>query len=99
MTATKKKEPKMAHKSIDQILEDKDYQTQVIVMQLKSGIETLSARMSRMEASIDNLAGTVTTGLEKVNDRMWTNMYWIMGILLGGFAGMFAIIAHGFHWY
>jgi hypothetical protein len=31
--------------------------------------------------------------------EMWRNFRWLLGVMLGGFSGAFALLAHGLHWF
>jgi hypothetical protein len=37
--------------------------------------------------------------LDRSDGELWHNFRWFLGIMLGGFAGVLAVVAHGFHWF
>ena len=62
------------------------------------------SRITRLEVTIENINQTLASinrnlehidaKIEKLNDRLWTNFFW----MIGGFASILAVIAHAFHW-
>ncbi len=65
-------------------------------------------RTTRLEGAIENINTTIidiknTLGriegrLDKLDSRLWMFMLLIMTTLLGSFAGIWKMMAHGFHW-
>ena len=49
------------------------------------------SRLSKVEATMENINDNLSA--IKIDFR------WLFGLMITGFAGMFAIMAHGFHWY
>ena len=37
--------------------------------------------------------------LKSDSKELKSDFRWLFSFMIGGFAGMFAIMAHGFHWY
>lgn len=54
----------------------------------------LDSRFDHLNSKIDSLNDKVDSRFDKVHDRIWTQFYW----MIGGFASIAAVIAHGFHW-
>lgn len=55
------------------------------------------SRIIRLEENNENIKETLNRlekTLNKLDNRMWMNFYW----MIGGFASVLIIIAHGFHW-
>jgi hypothetical protein len=48
----------------------------------------MDARMDRMETRFD-----------RIEDRQRSDFKWLLGIGMGGTGFLFAVMAHGFHWY
>lgn len=48
----------------------------------------------RIENRIINLDTKVDSRFDKLNDRMWTLFFW----MIGGFASILGILAHADHW-
>ncbi len=51
-------------------------------------LERMDARMDRMETRFD-----------RIEDRQRSDFKWLLGIGMGGTGFLFAVMAHGFHWY
>jgi len=52
-------------------------------------------RMTRVETTLESLCDDV----KEIKKEIKTDFRWILGIMLGSNAGLFAIIAHGFKWF
>lgn len=52
-------------------------------------------RMTRVETALENLSSNVT----EIRRDIKTDFRWLLGITVGGFAGLFSLMAHGFHWF
>jgi tetrahydromethanopterin S-methyltransferase subunit G len=52
-----------------------------------AGIERIDRRLEGLERRID-----------AVNSEQRADYRWLLGIMLGGFAAMLGVMAHGFHW-
>jgi hypothetical protein len=48
----------------------------------------------RLEGRLDRIEGR----LDQWSDQHWRNFRWLLGIVLGGFVGLLATMAHGFKW-
>ncbi len=70
------------------ILETTIHHTDVSLLELKHDLKVM---LEKIEARFDKMDAR----LEKLNDRLWTQFYWMMG----GFAGILAVVAHAFHWF
>lgn len=51
-------------------------------------------RMTRVETAMESLVHDV----REIKSDIKSDFRWLLGIILGGNAGMFALMAHGFHW-
>jgi uncharacterized coiled-coil protein SlyX len=49
---------------------------------------------TKLDSRFDSLNTKIDSRFDKLNDRMWSQFYW----MVGGFAGVLMIMAHGFHW-
>lgn len=54
-----------------------------IAREVRDGLARIDQRLDRMEDKLDRL-----------NSRLWTNFYW----MLGGLAALLGVMAHGFKW-
>jgi hypothetical protein len=54
-----------------------------IAREVRDGLLRIDQRLDRIEDKID-----------KLNSRIWTNFYW----MLGAFAALLGVMAHGFRW-
>jgi hypothetical protein len=52
-------------------------------------------RMTRVETVIENVA----IDLKDMKKEMKSDFRWLLGIIIGGNAGLFALMAHGFKWF
>jgi hypothetical protein len=58
-------------------------------------------RITRLEVVVENInqsliriERTMEQGFKDVNNRLWTNFFW----MVGGFAGVLGLIAHALKW-
>lgn len=76
------------------------------ITKLEESREGLNLSLSRIEEKINSIDAKfsaqfslMTTQLlhmeRETNNRLWRNFYF----MIGGFAGVIAVMAHGFHWY
>jgi hypothetical protein len=49
------------------------------------------SRMTRMESTTESMKEDIK--------EIKTDLRWLLGIVIGGNAGMFALMAHGFKWF
>jgi hypothetical protein len=49
---------------------------------------------SEMDRRFDRLDGRI----DRLDGEIWRNFRWLLGVILGSFAGLLAVMAHGFHW-
>lgn len=57
------------------------------IVRLEVTIENINATLIRLETNIDS-------NFKSLNDRLWTNFFW----MLGGFIGLLSLLAHSFGW-
>jgi hypothetical protein len=53
------------------------------------------SRLTKVETTLENMDKHVTEGFKEIK----SDIRWMFGIMLGGFAGVFGLMAHGFHWF
>lgn len=62
-------------------------------------LETTNAHildsLARIENRLTAIDNDIKTGFKDVNNRMWSNFIWMITAL----AALFAVMAHGFHWF
>jgi hypothetical protein len=49
---------------------------------------------SEMDRRFDRLDGRG----DMFSGELWRNFRWLLGVMLGSFAGLLAVMAYGFHW-
>lgn len=52
-------------------------------------------RMTRVESAVETLVKDV----REIKKDMKSDFRWLLGIIIGGNAGLFALMAHGFKWF
>jgi hypothetical protein len=67
-------------------------QTQMIITKYDLMYEQ---RMTRVETAIENLSGDV----KEIKKDIKMDFRWLLAIILGSNAGLFALMAHGFKWF
>jgi hypothetical protein len=75
----------------------------------KVGLERVDRQFERVERQferIDHRFELVEQKFDRVDRRLDTiernqrsDFRWLLGVMLGGFAGMLGVMAHGFHWF
>jgi uncharacterized membrane protein YjjP (DUF1212 family) len=59
-------------------------------------------RMTRVESSIENMYKTIENMDKNMREgfkELRTDFRWLVLIMIGGFTGLFGLMAHGFHWF
>jgi len=96
--ATNKRENTVKNDERIAIVETTINNINITLNEIKSALvridNKLDSRFDHLNSKIDSLNDKVDSRFDKVNDRIWTQFYWI----IGGFATITAIMAHGFHW-
>ena len=72
------------------------------LVDMKQSIGTLEHNMKQsigsleqdMKQSMRTLDQDMKQGFKDINNRMWTNFFW----MIGGFAGLLGLLAHAVHW-
>ncbi len=54
----------------------------------------LDSRFDSLTKKIDYINDKFDSRFDTLNNRIWTQFYW----MIGGFASIVAVMAHGFHW-
>jgi len=63
-----------------------------------ASVERIEQRLDRAEASTRVEFQRIETRLGAIEANARADHRWVLGILLGGFAGLLGVMAHGFHW-
>jgi hypothetical protein len=70
-----------------------------VVDEMKRNAYNLDLRLDDMTTKInkriDDNFNLLHSGLKDINNRLWTNFTFTLGVC----AAVFAIMAHGFHWF
>jgi hypothetical protein len=64
------------------------------IINIDKRFDYLHKRFDLIECKIDSTHSAVNLLSDKINSRMWTNFYWVMGAI----GGLFLMMAHGFKW-
>lgn len=80
-----------------------DFNSRVAVIEqiastLDRRFDHIEARFDRLDARFDRFETKFDARFDGLNAELWRNFRWTLGIMLGGFAGTLAVMAHGFHW-
>ena len=71
------------------------YSDEVRLALLEQSINNINTTLIRFEKRFDQL----DERYNQMESSIKVDIRWLFSIMIGGFAGMFAIMAHGFHWY
>ncbi|MEK6880068.1 MAG: hypothetical protein AABY22_10690 [Nanoarchaeota archaeon] len=73
------------------VLETTINHVNITLEDIKNSINRLN---NKMEDGFNMLNNKIDIRCDKLNDRLWTLFFW----MIGGFAAILGIMAHGFHW-
>lgn len=90
MRAHKHEDDSMSSNKNGSILQDHENR----ITRLEVVIENIAQTLSRLEGKIDGLDSDMKQGFKDINNRLWTNFFW----MVGGFAGVLGIVAHAMKW-
>ena len=62
-------------------------------------VETTLENFDKRFGHIDNRFGQIDKHMSEGFKELKSDIRWMFGIMLGGFAGIFGLMAHGFHWF
>lgn len=69
------------------VLEEIARTTKAALERIERRLDAMDSRFDRMDARLDRM----------VSDQR-ADFRWVLGIMLGGFAGLLGVMARGFHW-
>jgi len=84
---------------LEQIAADTREVLQDIRAELRGLREDTNREIGGLRAEIGGLRTDMNRRFEANEARQWSNFRWLLGVMLGGYAGLFALIAHGLHWF
>ena len=61
-------------------------------------LERIEKRLDSMNEKIDKGFSEVNGRVDKINDRLWSNFLWLLGVIVGVFMSVTGFIAHALHW-
>lgn len=61
---------------------------------LTDGFNRVDDEIKRLDAKIDNRFDSLSGRMDSLNGRLWQLFFW----MIGGFAGILALLAHAVHW-
>jgi hypothetical protein len=59
----------------------------------------MEKRFDKIDERLDKIDAKFDGKLDKLNSKVDAHFYTLITLYIGGFAGMFAIMAKGFHWF
>lgn len=65
-------------------------------------MDNIPTRVALLEMSIVTINATLIrleSKMEKGFDSVYSNLKWLVALVIGAFGGIFALMAHGFHWF
>jgi hypothetical protein len=75
----------------------------------KQYVDDARTRVAVLETNEKNIRETlirIEQKIDKMDNRIWGNFYWTLAgfgslsmLMVGGFSGLFAMMAHGFRWF
>jgi len=69
-----------------------------IERRLETSVDRIEQRLDRAEASGRADFQRIETRLGAIEANARADYRWVLGIMLGGFASLLGVMAHGFHW-
>lgn len=79
-----------------------DFHSETRFALLEQTIEHIYEALNRIDKrfdKIDERFDKLDSRLDKMDNKIDRNFYVLLTIYLGGYAGLFAIMAKGFHWF
>lgn len=61
---------------------------------IDSKFEQIDSRFEMIDTKFDR----IDTKFDRFEEKLDNQIKWLLGIMLSGFAGIFGLMAHGFHW-
>lgn len=76
-----------------------DNEVRIAVVETTIGhINESLIRMEKRFDKIDEKLETMDKKIEAINNRMWTNFLWLLGVMSAFSVGLLGIMAKGFNW-
>lgn len=69
-----------------------------IALDTQRALDRMERRFDGLETRLETRFGALERRIEALDKREHTNFLWLLAIMLGGYASMFATMAHGFKW-
>lgn len=73
---------------------------------MDKGFSEVSAKFGEVNKIIDNIESKMEKGffetnkrIDGINNQLWSNFKWLLGIMLAGFSSVLGIVAHALHWF
>jgi hypothetical protein len=83
---------------LEQIAADTRQALQTIDASLRGLRDDMNREISGLRTEMERRFDAVDRRFVALEGRQWTNFYWLLGVMLGGYASLFAMLAHGFKW-
>lgn len=64
-------------------------------------LDKFEERFNKIDARFDKIDSRfemIDTKFDRFEEKLDNQIKWLLGIMLSGFAGIFGLMAHGFHW-
>ena len=76
-----------------------DFNSDVRLALLEQTNEHIYEVLNRIEKSLNKIDDKFENKLDKLNSKVDAHFYTLITLYIGGFAGMFAIMAKAVHWF
>jgi uncharacterized coiled-coil protein SlyX len=69
------------------------------LIRMEKRFDKIDEKFDKIDEKLNRLENKFDGKIERLSAKVDFNFYTLLTIYLGGYAGMFAIMAKGFHWY
>ena len=83
---------------IDRRLDAIEHDVKPALARLEGRFDSMESRFSSLERHFDARFGSLERRMDTLERRQHTDFIALLTIMLGGYASMLGVMAHGFHW-
>jgi hypothetical protein len=80
------------------VLEELARGTRALLERMDQRLDRMDQRLGRMDGRIGSLAAEHRADVRLRTSRTDSQFRWMLGIVLGGYAGLLGVMAHRLHW-